>query len=100
MNKPYQVESVVYHTEETKGPVLACVQFPHPGDKHLFSVLVQLDEYVVWDFNAEAEGFYNGHYFGCIGFDPTTACGSMTYKCKQAAYKEFAERIRRHAEMF
>jgi hypothetical protein len=45
--------------------IIAAVQFPHPGDSHLYVVMGQQDNaFVVWTFNTQDGGFYHGHYFG------------------------------------
>jgi hypothetical protein len=47
------------------GTVLGAMQFPHPGDTHLWVVLVQLgeEEYCVWTCNTQTMGYSSGDYF-------------------------------------
>jgi hypothetical protein len=44
--------------------VLRAEQFPHEGDKHLWTVLCEWNgEFVVWSHNTQDGGCYHGSYF-------------------------------------
>jgi len=59
----YTIESIMPRLLQ-KGIPLAVVQFPHPGDSFLFTVLIYRDpEYIIWTFNAQTGGFAHGDYF-------------------------------------
>ena len=73
------------------GELLAIAQRPHPDDHFLFIVHVKLGEqkYVTWEYNANDQGFFSGHYFeSWQGLD-------MPGVLRRDAAMDFAERVRR-----
>lgn len=67
----------------TKGEVIGAIQYTHPSDSHLFTVLVEeSDGFCVWTYNSETGGFTNGHYFR---HSPSAIFNAVAVFCARAA---------------
>ena len=78
-----------------QGEVIACLQYPHAGDSHLWMVLVKwpvegegkvgVEHYATWTCNTQVWGYSHGHY----------QTSDVSYRNRVFATKEFLERCLR-----
>jgi hypothetical protein len=79
------------------GEVKAAMQLPHPGDAHLWDVLVKMSDtkWVIWTYNDQTAGYGQGHYF----VRPLDAAQSEFYPLQLEAYATFALTVSRRVTM-
>ncbi len=73
--------------------------FPHPGDAHLCTVLVELEDegdhkFVTWMYNRTTRGYAHGHYFEWRAEDWWRGCRSRD-EAERMARHDWAERVRK-----